>query len=34
VDLNEAEDEIQEENGEDAGFDIAENITDADVYQQ
>jgi hypothetical protein len=33
VDLNEAEDEIHEDNEEDVGFDVVENIT-ADVYQQ
>ena len=33
VDLNEAEDEIHEDNEEDVGFDVVENIS-ADVYQQ
>ncbi len=33
MDLNEAENEIQEEHDEDVGFDFVENTT-ADVYQQ
>ena len=33
ADLNDVEDEIQQENDEDAGFDVVENVT-ADVHQQ